>query len=257
MKNKQLSFCEVKDLEDEALNFIHDELSGKDTVFVGFSGGKDSIVTADLMRSSGIKHQLYYSVTGIDPPDVVRFIKKEYPECIFIRSKKTFWEQIMTRNPPSKFSRWCCHELKEKPANKIALRHRVFGIRAEESTRRSKYQRITPLGGKRGLVYYLPVFRWSKYDIWEYIDSYKLPYPDLYDQGLSRIGCVVCPFHTNRRGSGHDFYKARYPRFFKLFEKKCRQWYEKREESGKEMFFDYPNLFIKNWYEDNVKYYKH
>lgn len=30
--------------------------------------------------------------------------------------------------------------------------------------------------------------------MWDFIDKYKLPYPSLYDQGTSRIGCVICPF---------------------------------------------------------------
>jgi phosphoadenosine phosphosulfate reductase len=43
--------------------------------FVGFSGGKDSIVALELCRMAEVKHLAFYSATGIDPPEVMRFIK--------------------------------------------------------------------------------------------------------------------------------------------------------------------------------------
>lgn len=94
-------------LVEDSLKFIADNLQDKGKIFVGFSGGKDSIVTADLMKKSGVEHQLYYSVTGIDPPEVVKFIRKNYPDCKFLRPNKTFWHSLLTKNPPAKLSRWC------------------------------------------------------------------------------------------------------------------------------------------------------
>lgn len=94
-------------LIENSTNFIIENLKEKGKIFVGFSGGKDSIVTADLMRLSKIPHQLYYSVTGIDPPSVVKFIRRKYPKCKFLRPNKTFWHSMITKNPPANFSRWC------------------------------------------------------------------------------------------------------------------------------------------------------
>ncbi len=44
--------------------------------FVGFSGGKDSIVTLELCAMAGVRHRAFYSATGIDPPEMVKFIKE-------------------------------------------------------------------------------------------------------------------------------------------------------------------------------------
>lgn len=97
----------MKSLITASLRFINASLKNKGEIFVGFSGGKDSIVTADLMKKSGLPFKLYYSVTGIDPPELVKFIRRNYPECVFLRPKKTFWHHILTKNPPANFSRWC------------------------------------------------------------------------------------------------------------------------------------------------------
>ena len=70
------------DTEEEAIQFIRENVPHG--TYVGFSGGKDSIVTAKLMELSGIDHTLEYSFTGLDAPEVVRFIRKNYPHCKII-----------------------------------------------------------------------------------------------------------------------------------------------------------------------------
>lgn len=258
IKQRQIEFkgSDTQDIINESISFLKDNLRDKGTVFVGFSEGKDSIVTADLMKRSGVPYQLYYSATGIDAPEVVRFIKKEYPDCEFLKPKNTFWWEIVEKNPPAVFSRWCCRELKERSSSVIPILHKVLGIRAEESSRRARYQKIDKPKKSKKYTHYYPILNWNEGEIWEYIEDNNLAYPSLYDKGLSRIGCVVCPFHSNRSGKGHHFYRERYPRFFKLFEKKCRQWYKERQAQGKEMFFDAPEEFIENWYKGNVQWYK-
>lgn len=85
---------------DKALEFIkkHEPPEG---YFLGFSGGKDSVVLYDLARRAAIKFQAYYSCTGIDPPELVSFIKREYPDVTFKHPKETFWALILKKQFPT------------------------------------------------------------------------------------------------------------------------------------------------------------
>ncbi|GAH79870.1 unnamed protein product, partial [marine sediment metagenome] len=41
---------------------------------VAFSGGKDSIVMYHLVKRAKVKHQAYFYVSTVDPPEVTRFV---------------------------------------------------------------------------------------------------------------------------------------------------------------------------------------
>ena len=126
---------ELRDYTTEAIAFLR-ENEPPEGFFVGFSGGKDSIVSLELCRIAGVKHQAFYSCTRIDPPEVVRFIRMHYPEVTWLYSKMTMWEAIQKKAPPLRMQRWCCDVLKKEPSDNHPLRHRIMGIRAEESMRR-------------------------------------------------------------------------------------------------------------------------
>ena len=182
----------LDDFEREAISFLR-EHEPPEGYFVGFSGGKDSIVTLQLVRMSGVKHTPFYTCTRIDPPEMYRFIKAHYPEIQWLYPKMTLWEGIRKKSPPLRMQRWCCDVLKKDPAKHIPLKNRVMGIRAEESTRRASRPRIDDFK-KYGQKIYKPIFAWKEWQVWEFIEKYSLPYPSLYDEGFHRIGCVVCPF---------------------------------------------------------------
>jgi len=230
----------------EAIEFIRESV-GNETAFVGFSGGKDSIVTADLVKKSGVKYKLYYSFTGIDAPDVVRFIRQNYPECKFLKPHRTFWRDLSVHVPPSDRLRWCCTSLKKKAAWRLPHKKRIMGIRAEESSKRSKYERINYFE-KLDHTHYYPIYHWKDWQIWDYIKSNNLKYPVLYDWGFERIGCVICPFHSEKTGTKHQQYRKYYPRFFDKFESAIADLFRKRQSQGKIMFYDTPKEFVEAWY---------
>lgn len=126
---------------EEAIEFIQTHCP-PEGYFLGYSGGKDSEVLLQLTVLAGVKFQAYYSATGIDPPEVVKYIRRNHPEVIFLRPKKSFYEYIWTKGYPTKWNRWCCDYLKKLLAKHIPLKHRLMGIRAknrvdEENGRRS------------------------------------------------------------------------------------------------------------------------
>jgi len=239
-------------IEREAIKFIKSSTPAIERLLVGFSGGKDSIVVADLVKRSRVPFDLVYSFTGLDLPDVVRFIRKHYPHCMIVRPNKTFWHSITTRNPPLVNARWCCTSLKKAPTWRLPHIYRVMGIRKEESGPRSKYDRVNYFQ-KLNHYHLYPILDWNEADVWDYIEKYKLPYPEVYDEGLGRCGCIVCPYHTVKQ---NQYYRARYPGYFRLFEKQVRKWFYKRLGQGRTMAYDTPEEFLIDWELHKAVWYK-
>jgi len=235
--------------EEEAIEFIrkHEPPEG---YFLGFSGGKDSVVLYDLTMKSGVKFEAYYTLQ-IDPPELIKFIRLNYPTLKILKPEYNFWQGILKKCPPYIKKRWCCEIIKEKPSRDIALPHRLIGIRSEESHSRLMKGQICKIHNFKQ-VHYHPLFNWLEWEIWEYIEQNNLEYCSLYDEGFSRLGCVVCPFITGPTKSAQiklNLHKARWPQYYRLFEKTMKKFWDikakhQRKDTSPQTFEE----FLDNWY---------
>ena len=79
-----------------------------------FSGGKDSITIYRLVQMADVKCDWHYNITTVDPPELVQFIKRQYPEVQRDHPARSMWEMIREYHfPPMRQRRYCCRELKE------------------------------------------------------------------------------------------------------------------------------------------------
>uniref|UniRef100_A0A6M3LVY5 Putative phosphoadenosine phosphosulfate n=1 Tax=viral metagenome TaxID=1070528 RepID=A0A6M3LVY5_9ZZZZ len=252
---EQLNLLTGQTKTEIAIDFIR-EHEPEEGYFVGFSGGKDSIVVLDLVQKAGVKHQAYYSATGIDPPEVVKFINTNYPYVIHKRPNhkgiKSFYGMIPVIGYPTNFARWCCDKLKKDPTRSIPLPNRIMGIRAEESSNRAKRGQISHFKKMKQWLY-KPIFYWLEWEVWDYIEANNLPFPSMYDEGFSRIGCVICPFICGKNQAQIERNRDRWPKHYAAFDKAMRRLWDDRESvrQRKRGFANTFEEFLDNWYHGN------
>ena len=107
----------------------------EDHFFLSFSGGKDSQCLYHVAKLAGVKFKAHMSLTSVDPPEVIRFVRKHYPDVELIKPKRSIFQSAIDRKIlPTMRVRWCCAEYKEATgAGKVTL----IGIRHAESSRRA------------------------------------------------------------------------------------------------------------------------
>lgn len=120
--------------------------------WLAFSGGKDSIVIKALADMSGVKYKAHYSVTSVDPPELIYFIREHHPDVEFVLptdkdgNRLSMWNLIpQKRMPPTRIARYCCDYLKEAHGlGKLT----VTGVRWAESSNRKRNQDGISIYGK-------------------------------------------------------------------------------------------------------------
>lgn len=200
--------------------------------FLSFSGGKDSQCLYHIAKLAGVKFEAHYSHTGIDHPELVRFIRQKYPDVICDYPETTFWRLIRKKKMlPTQTARYCCAVLKEtRGAGTVTL----TGVRRAEGVKRKKRKTyevsnyrfssdndkefdewrneqlnikginqdqfaeqgeslIRCIDGKDKIIIN-PLVDWSDKDVWHFLNNVvKVEHCELYDKGYHRLGCLFCP----------------------------------------------------------------
>ena len=240
--------------------------------WLAFSGGKDSCVILELAKMAGVKFEAHYNVTSVDPPELVRFVKKVHPEVSFdIPHDKngkpiSMWSLLKERTtPPTRIMRYCCEKLKESAGKGTVT---ITGVRWAESANRRTNQGVATITGKNankigGVVLnddndearravevcfrtrktlVNPIIDWEDEDVWEFLHKYNVPYCELYDKGKSRLGCIGCPMNTSTRKQGLEEYPKYKEQYIRCFNKMAQNRKERglltmaRWETGKDIY---------------------
>lgn len=261
MKKEQIVIEKLRKWEPLALEL------NPDGFFVAFSGGKDSVVMYDLVRRAGVRHRAFYSVTSIDPPDNVYYIRQHFPEVEFIHPKRNFFKLIETKGLPTIMRRYCCERLKEGLGAGYMV---LTGVRAAESRKRAGYaeieifsRRVEHQGKPRGRSFeqlmesehqcikgrdklmVRPILDWSDEEVWQYIREHHLPLNPCY-QMHGRVGCMFCPFASKE---DIEKYERQYPRFKPLIIRALTRYWSKTENH----YADTPEEYYEYWKTKGTK----
>jgi phosphoadenosine phosphosulfate reductase len=206
--------------------------------YLAFSGGKDSQALYHVAKMAGVKFEAHYALTTLDPPELVRFIKRNYPDVVIDRPEQNFHELCLKKKAlPTRLMRFCCAVLKEtKGAGTVTL----TGVRRQESLQRSRrneaeivarkeenrftgsfeqldqftrtkeVEGVQCINGKDKIVIN-PIIEWTDKDVWHFLNEVvRVKHCELYDVGWHRIGCLFCPMASKKEIAKET---KRYPKY--------------------------------------------
>ncbi|WP_419901093.1 phosphoadenosine phosphosulfate reductase family protein [Kiloniella sp.] len=194
---------EIKELRDRGALFV-----------INHSGGKDSQAMTIYLRKHIADNQLLVVHAHLQDVEWAGtwdhvIANCEGIDCRQVVAKKTFFEMVRHRGRfPSIQFRQCTSDLKRSPIEKL-IRHYLkgnprfggvvvncMGMRAEESTRRSKQMHFRLVEGNctrlRTWYNWLPIHQMLLDEVFDTINSVGQKAHWAYGEGMSRLSCCFC-----------------------------------------------------------------
>ena len=199
----------------------------------------------------------------------------------------TMWNLIPAeRMPPTRLVRYCCEVLKETNGRgrytvtgvrqaESANRKRNQGVITipnaddklqEELENMGANFTQTPRGGmvlnyddstgrrmsehciRTGKVLINPIIDWEEEDVWEFLNMNGLEHCCLYDEGLTRLGCIGCPM-KNAKGQRKDF--ERWKKYEGFYLKAFQRMIDVRKQRGLNTeTWNTPEAVMKWWLQE-------
>ena len=75
-------FGEKRDKVQRAIDLVR-SFEPPDKYYLAYSGGKDSIVVEAILRMAGVGYEIHYNMTTVDPPELVRFVIRQFEAVIY------------------------------------------------------------------------------------------------------------------------------------------------------------------------------
>ncbi len=218
--------------EAKSVEFVKDVLTKNPdlTPTISYSGGKDSLVTLLITLKAGLKLPMIFADTGLEFPETIQNVKdvseKYGLECITESGEARFWEDFEVQGPPAVDFRWCCKSCKLSPVKTLIEKQwgeavSFIGQRKFESAKRMQSPRVWRNKNVPCQLSAAPIQHWTAMHDWLYLFREKAPYNPLYELGLDRIGCFMCP--SSDIACMKDI-AARYPELWADWECRLKTW---------------------------------
>ncbi|MCX6697461.1 MAG: aminotransferase class V-fold PLP-dependent enzyme [Methanoregula sp.] len=216
----------LKNLERSAIRTIRQHMQDRPLCNISFSGGKDSTAVYVLAKKAGVT-EAFFIDTGIEFPETVEFVRSMGVEVI---PKSTdFWQAAEKAGPPGKDNRWCCKFLKQNPLKTVLAKTgpcvTVQGNRWYESWNRADLEEAiqNPLNPLQLNI--SPIRNWRALEVFLYLWWQKVPINPLYELGLERIGCYLCPAMLE---SEYELLREMYPAIAHRWDEVLERWQKKK-----------------------------
>jgi len=225
----------IAEYEEEAIAFARDAAKGQELpVNVSYSGGKDSLATLILVRKALGDVPILFADTGLEFPETYENVGKVAEEfglpVVRAEGSEAFWESFAVNGPPARDFRWCCRVAKLQPVDRV-IRDTwgeclsFIGQRKYESARRMASSRVWRNPHIPAQVSAAPIHHWTALHVWLYLFREKAPYNRLYEEGIDRIGCFMCP-SSDLAVIRHVI--SRYPGLWEGWDAKLKEWQQAR-----------------------------
>ncbi len=86
----------------------------------------------------------------------------------------------------------CCYINKVEPMQRAIAGFRgwISGVRRDQTAHRQQLFILEPQA--TGLLKIHPIINWTKKEVWQYIERYRLPSHPLFSRGYLSVGCAPC-----------------------------------------------------------------
>jgi cysteine desulfurase/selenocysteine lyase len=225
----------LKNLERTAVRAIRRHMHDRPTANISFSGGKDSTAILHLARKAGVTSAFFLD-TGIEFPETIGFVRSQGVEII--QKAGDFWQAAEKVGPPGKDNRWCCDLLKLQPLNLylagVGPCVTVQGNRWYESWNRADLEETSRNPANPLQLNISPIRNWRALEVFLYLWWQKAAINPLYEKGIERIGCFLCPAML---GSEYEVIRRLHPGLTRQWDAFLESWKQKK---------GYPDEFC-NW----------
>lgn len=216
----------LKNLERNAVRAIKHHISDRPTANVSFSGGKDSTAVLHLARKAGVE-KAFFIDTGLEFPETIAFVKSQGVEIV--GGAGDFWQAVEKAGPPGKDNRWCCKFQKLRPLKlylaKVGPCVTIQGNRWYESWNRASLEETSQNPDNPLQLNVSPIRNWRALEVFLYLWWQKAEMNPLYEQGIERIGCYLCPAMLE---SEYEQIRVTHPEYAKRWDDFVERWAAKK-----------------------------